>query len=227
MTKRAPGYLAVAGYVTSPDKRFVSAYAQDSVQNSLNLRMNTKMMFQTPDKFINLYEGTTIYSYTQSFSGHMALGTTINQLDTTGNECSFSFSLPLPVAVIKTITAPPVKISPTATIPTTSDPVLPPSVTIVSPPPTITPPTLTPKPTLPVDFNVTLYKTLNGDLQSLSDDDAKNHYLQFGMKEGRSYKAPPPPPVVLVKPTTTTDSNSTTYIMIGGCILGGYLLMKK
>ena len=153
----------------------------------------------------------------------MALGTAINQLDTAGKECLFSFSLPLPVSVIKTIPAPPVKVSATTTIPTTSDPVLPPSVTIVSPPPTITQPTLT---VLPVDFDVAVYKALNQDLQSLSDADAKSHYLQFGLKERRSYKAPPPP-VIVIPPTTTESSNSNTYFMIGGCILGGYLLLMK
>lgn len=40
---------------------------------------------------------------------------------------------------------------------------------------------------LPVDFNVTLYKTINRDLVKLSETRAKIHYITSGKKEGRLY----------------------------------------
>jgi len=82
---------------------------------------------------------------------------------------------------------------------------------------------------LPSDFDAIIYKALNGDLQGLSDADAKSHYLTNGIKEGRSYKtsAPPvvQPPASL--PTTTGGSNSNTFLMVGAVLLGGYVLTKK
>ena len=85
---------------------------------------------------------------------------------------------------------------------------------------------------IPNDFDVAVYKALNGDLQSLSDDDAKSHYLKFGIKEGRNYKAQPAPPVpsVVVKPsvpTTTGGSNSNTYLMIGAFIFRRFFINEK
>lgn len=41
---------------------------------------------------------------------------------------------------------------------------------------------------LPRDFNSDNYRMLNQDLESFSDKDAKNHFLQCGMNEGRLYK---------------------------------------
>ena len=41
---------------------------------------------------------------------------------------------------------------------------------------------------LPKDFNVKEYKMLHPDLIDFSDKDAKNHFLQSGMNEGRLYK---------------------------------------
>lgn len=41
--------------------------------------------------------------------------------------------------------------------------------------------------TLPNDFNSDKYKLLNPDLQSLDDEQLKQHFLRFGMKESRKY----------------------------------------
>ena len=82
---------------------------------------------------------------------------------------------------------------------------------------------------LPSDFDATIYKALNGDLQSLSDTDATSHYLNFGIKEGRTYKAPGKPVVQppASLPTTTGGSNSNTFLMVGVVVLGAFLMTKK
>ena len=41
---------------------------------------------------------------------------------------------------------------------------------------------------IPEDFSVELYKSLNLDLQNLSNSDAVAHYINFGIKERRKYK---------------------------------------
>lgn len=42
--------------------------------------------------------------------------------------------------------------------------------------------------TLPKDFDVGFYKRIYPDLANLSDIDASNHYINYGIKEGRLYK---------------------------------------
>jgi hypothetical protein len=41
---------------------------------------------------------------------------------------------------------------------------------------------------LPYDFNPTFYKKIYGDLANLSDEEAREHYLNYGIKEDRIYK---------------------------------------
>jgi hypothetical protein len=41
---------------------------------------------------------------------------------------------------------------------------------------------------LPLDFDVNIYKELNPDLNEINDINAKFHYINNGSKEGRLYK---------------------------------------
>ncbi len=43
---------------------------------------------------------------------------------------------------------------------------------------------------LPLDFNPNMYKKFNSDLNKLSDDLLKKHYIEYGIKENRLYKIP-------------------------------------
>ena len=44
---------------------------------------------------------------------------------------------------------------------------------------------------LPNDFDWKIYVQLNSNLSNLTEIEAKNHYLQFGLKEKRNYKKLP------------------------------------
>ena len=41
---------------------------------------------------------------------------------------------------------------------------------------------------IPADFNPAVYKKLNIDLHQMSDMEAQEHFILFGMEEGRLYK---------------------------------------
>jgi hypothetical protein len=40
---------------------------------------------------------------------------------------------------------------------------------------------------IPIDFNVSTYKKINEDLLNMTDDEAINHYLKYGIYENRKY----------------------------------------
>jgi hypothetical protein len=43
---------------------------------------------------------------------------------------------------------------------------------------------------LPIDFNIKIYRSIYKDLEKLDDNQLKNHYLNYGIKEKRIYKLP-------------------------------------
>lgn len=62
---------------------------------------------------------------------------------------------------------------------------------------------------LPSDFNTKEYLLLNGDLNELSDEKVKLHYLRFGKSENRLYKIPVP-----------IDFNTKDYLLLNEDLTG-------
>ena len=86
---------------------------------------------------------------------------------------------------------------------------------------------------LPIDFDVIAYLQFNPDLKGMSELEAKTHYGTTGRINGRMYKTIKPvvvqqsPVVVQPDPEVKPPTKSNTYLIIGACVLGAFILMKK
>ena len=79
---------------------------------------------------------------------------------------------------------------------------------------------------LPLDFDVTIYKLLNQDMRALLDIDAEQHYVMHGRNEKREYKEPPLPPldfdvsmykILNVDLRYMSDRDAQTHYVLHGC----------
>jgi hypothetical protein len=64
---------------------------------------------------------------------------------------------------------------------------------------------------LPSDFNATLYKKLNKDLQHFNDEEALDHYLIYGINEKRDYKKKEKKNIIILDNGLPSDFNTTLY----------------
>ena len=64
---------------------------------------------------------------------------------------------------------------------------------------------------LPNDFNATLYKKLNKDLQHFNDEEAIEHYLIYGINEKRDYKKKEKKNIIILDNGLPSDFDTTLY----------------